>query len=99
MFLREIRFRNLVVKLLAIGITMLKVLPGMEHKVYNALRCKEGILYICAVFGEYDFMLILQAEGLNELRGLIGCIVNTNDVIATQMILVNCQNEMPAQAC
>jgi hypothetical protein len=84
---------------LAIGITMLKVLPGMEHSVYHALRCKEGILYMCAVFGEYDFMLILQAEGLNELKGLIGGIDDTRDVIATQMILVNYQNEMLAQAC
>jgi hypothetical protein len=79
---------------------MLKVLPGMEHRVYHALRCKEGILYICAVFGEYDFMLVLQAEGLNELRGLIiGGIDDTKDVIATQMILVNNQNGMLAQAC
>jgi hypothetical protein len=84
---------------LAIGITMLKVLPGMEHSVYHALRCKEGILYMCAVFGEYDFMLILQAEGLNELKGLIGGIDDTRDVITTQMILVNYQNEMLAQAC
>ncbi|MCX6680443.1 MAG: Lrp/AsnC ligand binding domain-containing protein [Methanothrix sp.] len=84
---------------MAIGITMLKVLPGMEHRVYHALRCKDGILYICAVFGEYDFMLVLQAEGLNELRGLIGGIDDTKDVIATQMILVNNQNEMLAQAC
>lgn len=84
---------------MAIGITMLKVLPGMEHSVYHALRCKEGILYMCAVFGEYDFMLILQAEGLNELKGLMGGIDDTRDVIATQMILVNYQNEMLAQAC
>jgi hypothetical protein len=84
---------------LAIGITLLKVFPGMEHNVYHALRCKEGILYMCAVFGEYDFMLILQAEGLNELKGLLGGIDDTRDVIATQMILVNYQNEMLAQAC
>lgn len=84
---------------MTIGITMLKVLPGMEHSVYHALRCKEGILYMCAVFGEYDFMLVLQAEGLNELNGLIGGIDDTKDVIATQMILVNYKNEMVAQAC
>jgi hypothetical protein len=84
---------------LTIGITMLKVLPGMEHRVYHALRCKEGILYICAVFGEYDFMLVLQAESLSELKGLIGGIDDTKDVIASQMILVNNQNDTLAEAC
>jgi hypothetical protein len=44
-------------------------------------------------------MLVLQAEGLNELKGLIVGIDDTSDVIATQMILVNNQNEMLAQAC
>jgi len=78
---------------------MLKVLPGMEHRVYHALRCKEGILYICAVFGEYDFMLVLQAEGLNDVRGLLGEIHALVDVIPTQMIRVNYQNDMAAQAC
>ncbi|VVB72147.1 Lrp/AsnC ligand binding domain protein [uncultured archaeon] len=84
---------------MALGIAMLKVLPGKEHVVYHALRCREGILYVCTVFGEYDFMLIAQAEGLNELHCLINGIDEIGGVIATQMVLINRNDEMLALAC
>jgi hypothetical protein len=92
----DICLRKYEVMRLDMGVIMLKVVPGKEHMVYHALRCKEGILYICTVFREYDFMLIAQAEGLNELHCIINSIDEVGGVIATQMVLINRNDEMLA---
>jgi hypothetical protein len=66
------------------GIAMVKVLPGQEKSVYSSLKGKEGILDLYHVFGEYDFFLIMQAESLARLNGLMDDIQEIRHVITAQ---------------
>ena len=66
------------------SIAMVKVLPGQERSTYCSFRRKEGILDIYHVFGEYDFFLIMQAESLAKLNGLMEAIQEDRRIAAAR---------------
>ncbi|MDD3565211.1 MAG: Lrp/AsnC ligand binding domain-containing protein, partial [Methanothrix sp.] len=68
---------------MVIGVTMVKVVPGQERSVYNALREIEGIKDVYHVFGEYDFVVDLEVEGLSVLNRLVDTIREIHNVTAT----------------
>ncbi len=67
---------------------MVKVVPGQERSVYCALKRRDGIMDVYHVFGEYDFFVVLQAEGLGELDEIMEDIKEAHDVILARTILV-----------
>jgi DNA-binding Lrp family transcriptional regulator len=69
---------------MVISIAMVKVLPGQERSTYCSFRRKKGILDIYHVFGEYDLFLIMQAESLAKLNGLMEDIQESHHVIAAR---------------
>jgi len=71
-----------------IGITMLKVVPGKEKSVYCILKGQEGILDVYHVFGEYDFFVILHAEGLERLNLLMQEVQGIHDITLARTVLV-----------
>ena len=73
---------------MVIGVAMIKVMPGRERSVYHAIKGIEGVLDVYHIFGEFDFFIILQAEGLKRLNLLVGEIQDINDVIAARTILI-----------
>jgi DNA-binding Lrp family transcriptional regulator len=79
---------------MVIGITMLKVLPGQEKRIYIRLKSKEGVLDIYHIFGEYDFFLILRAEGLDKLNQIIENLREIHDVMVARTILISWDNDM-----
>lgn len=79
---------------MVIGITMLKVLPGQEKRIYIALKSKEGVLDIYPIFGEYDFFLILRAEGLDKLNQIIENLRKIHDVMVSRTILISWDKNM-----
>ncbi|KQC16184.1 MAG: Lrp/AsnC ligand binding domain-containing protein [Methanothrix sp.] len=72
---------------MVIGVTMVKVVPGQERTVYNALREIEGIKDVYHVFGEYDFVVVLEVEGLSVLNRLVDTIREIHNVTATQTVV------------
>jgi hypothetical protein len=66
---------------MVIGTAIVKVMPGQEKPVYCSLKGKEGLLDLYHVFGEYDFFLIIQAESLAKLNGLMEDIQKDHRVI------------------
>jgi len=66
---------------------MVKVVPGQERSVYNALREIEGIKDVYHVFGEYDFVVVLEVEGLSVLNRLVDTIREIHNVTATQTVV------------
>ncbi|HNR59414.1 MAG TPA: Lrp/AsnC ligand binding domain-containing protein [Methanothrix sp.] len=72
---------------MVIGVTMVKVVPGQERSVYNALREIEGIKDVYHVFGEYDFVVVLEVEGLSVLNRLVDTIREIHNVTATQTVV------------
>jgi len=66
---------------------MVKVVPGQERTVYNALKDVEGIKDVYHVFGEYDFVVVLEVEGLSVLNRLVDTIREIHNVTATQTVV------------
>jgi len=72
---------------MVIGVTMIKVVPGQERTVFNALKDTEGIKDVYHVFGEYDFVVILEVEGLSVLNRIVDVIREIHNVTATQTVV------------
>ncbi len=72
---------------MVIGVTMVKVVPGQERSVYNAIKDIEGVKDVYHVFGEYDFVVILEVDGLSVLNRLVDVIREIHNVTATQTVV------------
>ncbi|MCX8207357.1 Lrp/AsnC ligand binding domain-containing protein [Methanothrix sp.] len=72
---------------MVIGVTMVKVVPGQEKPVYSALRQIDGIKNVYHVFGEFDFVVIIEVDGLSMLNRLVDTIREIENVTATQTVV------------
>lgn len=72
---------------LVIGVTLVNVVPGQEKAAYNELQKVEGIKEIYHVFGEFDFVVICEVEGLSTLNTLVDNIRESDNVTSTQTIV------------
>ncbi|SDF79410.1 AsnC family protein [Methanolobus vulcani] len=72
---------------MVIGVTMVNVLPGSERAAFNELNRIEGIKDIYHVFGEYDFVVIIEVGDLGSLNSIVDLIRETESVTATQTIV------------
>lgn len=66
---------------------MINVLPGYEKAAYRELRNIEGIKDIYHVFGEYDFVIIIDVEDLNTLNYVVDMIRENENVKATKTLV------------
>ena len=81
---------------MVMGITMIKVIPGQEKPIYCQLKGNEGILDVHRIFGEFDFLLILYADGLDGLNKLLDSIRGIRGVALAQTILVGWDCNIPS---
>jgi uncharacterized protein with GYD domain len=72
---------------MVIGVIMVNVVPGQEKAAYNQLLNVNGIKDIYHVFGEYDFVVISEVEGLSTLNKLVDTIRESENVTATQTVV------------
>ncbi|AKB28509.1 Transcriptional regulator, AsnC family [Methanosarcina siciliae T4/M] len=72
---------------MVIGVTMINVLPGYEKAAYRELKNIEGIKDVYHVFGEYDFVIIIDVEDLSILNAVVDRIRESETVTATQTII------------
>ncbi|HID27263.1 MAG: Lrp/AsnC ligand binding domain-containing protein [Methanosarcinales archaeon] len=72
---------------MVIGVTMVKVVPGKERSTYNELIGIDGIKDVYHVFGEYDFVVIIEVDGLSALNNLVDRIRESDNVTATHTIV------------
>jgi DNA-binding Lrp family transcriptional regulator len=70
-----------------IGVTMINVLPGYEKAAYRELKNVEGIKDVYHVFGEYDFVVIIDVKDLSILNAVVDRIRESENVTATQTIV------------
>jgi uncharacterized protein with GYD domain len=69
------------------GITMINVLPGYEKAAYRELRNIEGIKDVYHVFGQYDFVVVIEVEDLSTLNAVVDRIRESETVTTTQTIV------------
>ncbi|MBE0522397.1 MAG: Lrp/AsnC ligand binding domain-containing protein [Candidatus Methanoperedenaceae archaeon] len=72
---------------MVIGVTLVNVVPGKERSVYNELRGIKGIKEVYHVFGEFDFVVICEVDGLSTLNALVDGIRECEHVTSTQTIV------------
>ncbi|KKG14087.1 Lrp/AsnC ligand binding domain-containing protein [Methanosarcina mazei] len=72
---------------MVIGVTMINVLPGYEKAAFRELKNIEGIKDVYHVFGEYDFVVIIDVKDLSILNAVVDRIRESETVTATQTII------------
>lgn len=80
---------------MATGISMLKIVPGHEKAIYYQLKGNEAVLDVYHIFGEFDFILILYANGLDGLNKLLDGIREIRGVATARTVLVGWDRDMP----
>lgn len=66
---------------------MINVVPGEEKSVYNELMKIGDVKDVFHVFGEYDFVVVTEVEGLSTLNKLVDRIREIKGVTATKTIV------------
>jgi len=66
---------------------MVNVVPGEERYVYRELLDLNGIREVYHVFGEYDFVAIIEVEGLSTLNNVVDRIREIKGVTSTHTIV------------
>jgi uncharacterized protein with GYD domain len=53
---------------MVIGFTMVNVVPGAEYEVWQELVKISGVTRVVHVFGEFDYVVIIEVNELSELN-------------------------------
>jgi len=72
---------------MVIGVTMVNVSPGSEKRVYNEIKQMKNIRDIYHVFGEFDFVVIIQTDSLSELNKTVDDIRELEGITKTQTVV------------
>ena len=72
---------------MVIGVTMVNVAPGKEKEVYLEIKKKKDVREVYHVFGEFDFVVIIDAQSLSELNKLVDEIRSIEGVTKTQTVV------------
>lgn len=72
---------------MVIGVTMINVVPGEERTVYNALQQIAGVREVFHVFGEYDFIVVIDVSGLTDINKAVDTIREIEAVTSTKTII------------
>ncbi len=71
-----------------VGLTMIKVRPGYEKSVYKDLQKRSEIKDIYRLFGEFNFFIVMQAEGRPKLDQLLKDIKKGDMIIKASPVMV-----------
>ena len=72
---------------MVIGVTMVNVTPGKEKQVYNAIKEMKNVRDVYHVFGEFDFVVIIEAQSLSDLNRTVDSIREIDGVTKTQTVV------------
>ncbi len=72
---------------MVIGVTMVNVAPGKEKEVYLEIKKKKDVREVYHVFGEFDFVVIIDAQSLSDLNRLVDEIRGIEGVTKTQTVV------------
>ncbi len=70
------------------GLTMIKAMPGHEQMVYDQLQGMDGIKDVYKLFGEFDFFVIMQADGSKRLSILADIVRHLSEVVRTSQLMI-----------
>lgn len=73
---------------------MIKVRSGQERSVYADLQKRPEVRDVYRLFGEYNFFLVMQADGKNGLGQMLSQIKEEQDVIKTGPLLFTTDSDL-----
>ena len=69
------------------AVTMVNVQPGRERDFYLAVKKLKNVRDVIHVFGEFDFVVIVEAKDLAELNETVDKIRSLDGVTKTQTVI------------
>ena len=72
---------------MVIGVTMITAIPGEERAVYNDITKIPGVREVFHVFGEFDFIAIIEVGTLSEINKAVDTIRENESVTSTKTII------------
>lgn len=72
---------------MVIGVTMVNVAPGKEKEVYLNIKKMKSVREVYHVFGEFDFVVIIETQSLSELNKTVDEIRGIEGVVKTQTVV------------
>lgn len=72
---------------MVVGVCLINVELGKESMVKESLSRQEGIRELLHLFGEYDFIAIIETEGLQALNDIVDKIREVKGITATRTII------------
>ncbi|VVB71892.1 Lrp/AsnC ligand binding domain protein [uncultured archaeon] len=69
------------------GFIMINIEPGTENAVHDALEKIKGIREVVPVYGERDFIAIVDVQSVSDLNRAVLNVREINGVTQTQTIL------------
>ena len=73
--------------------------PHIQRLTYRALKEMGGVKNLYHIFGNHDFLLILEAESMNSLNKLLNKIEEINFVCAVKTVLVGPTGWLGTDVC
>lgn len=70
-----------------VTVCMINVELGKETKVRRALSMFEGVRELIHLFGEYDFMAIIEADSLKQVKDIVYKIRKIEGITSTRTII------------
>jgi len=72
---------------MVVGVCLINVELGEESRVKEVLSRQENIRELLHLFGEYDFIAIIETEGLRALNDIVDKIREVQGITATRTII------------
>jgi len=66
---------------------MITAIPGEERAVYNEVTKIPGVREVFHVFGEFDFIAIIEVGTLSEINKAVDTIRTSESVTSTKTII------------
>jgi nitrate reductase NapAB chaperone NapD len=70
------------------SIALIKVVPGKEKPAYHALKKADGVRRLYHIFGDHDFLLLLEAESKGGLSQSVEQMMNLEGITSVDIVLM-----------
>ena len=84
---------------MVLAMSLIKVVPGREKMAYYILKEFDGVKKIYHIFGEHDFIMILEAENKSALIKLLNYVKETGSVNVAKTMLVEPEDSYLMSNC
>jgi len=75
-------------KRMTIAVILIKAIPGHEKSVYRSIKKCMGVKRLHHMFGDHDFILMLEGEGMSVLSKRMSEIRRVENILSQETVLI-----------